>query len=353
MAKIALLGDTHFGARGDSIAFRDNFFKFYDDVFFPYLRDNNIDTVVQMGDLMDRRKFVNFRTLSLMREKFIEPFSSGEFKLHVIVGNHDTYYRHTNEVNSLNELFEGLDNISIYQKIEEVMIADKLFLMMPWINKGNEEESLFALKDSYANVLIGHLEVDGFEMHRGIPGHGGLKPKLFKRFDHVFSGHYHCQSSSGNISYLGTPYEMSWSDYNDPKGFHVFDTETEQLTFIQNPYKMYHKIFYNDEEEDYSNFPVKSYKNSICKLIIVSKTNHDMYENLIERFNNIDLVDFQITDSSLAYKESDIDEIEVEDTLSTLFKHIDVLENEDINKSKLKTHVQEIYAEAIEMAGDR
>jgi len=350
--KICLLGDCHFGARGDSIAFRNHFFNFYQDIFFPYLRDNGIDTVIQMGDLMDRRKFVNFQTLSLMREKFIKPFESGEFKLHVIVGNHDIYYRNTNKTNSLNELFEGINNVTIHQEIEEIELGGKNFLMMPWINKENKNESMEALQTSTSNILIGHLEIVGFEMYRGIPTFGGMNPDLFKRFDYVYSGHFHCRSSSGNITYLGTPYEMTWSDYNDPKGFHVFDTDNEKLTFIKNPYKMHHKIFYNDEEEDFTDFNVKPYENSIVKLIVVSKTNSDMYENLIEKFNNIDMVGFQITDSSLAYRECDIEEIEVEDTLSTLFKHIDVIKNEDIDKKELRKYVQEIYSEALTLGRD-
>ena len=32
-----------------------------------------------------------------------------------------------------------------------------------------------------------------------------------------------------------------------PRGFHIlFDTETRELEFIQNPYEMFHKIYYDD-----------------------------------------------------------------------------------------------------------
>lgn len=346
--KIALLGDTHFGARGDSVSFRDHFFKFYDDVFFPYLEDNGIDTVIQLGDLMDRRKFVNYQTLFLMKEKFISRFENTNLQLHVIVGNHDTYFRHTNSVNSLNELFDDIENVHVYQKIEERNFEGKKIIFMPWINKENYEDSMSALKNSTADILVGHLEIEGFEMHRGMPGHGGLDSKLFSRFDSVYSGHYHCKSNSGNISYLGTPYELTWSDYNDPKGFHVLDTKTDVLTYVRNPYNMFHKIFYNDEETDYKKFDVSTYKDSIVRLIVVSQTDDEMYENLLERFNNVDMVDFQITNSSLAYREEDIDDIEVEDPLSVLYKHVDLIENIDIDKKILRRYVSEIYSEALE-----
>ena len=44
--KIALLNDTHFGARNDSLIFDDYFFKFYEDIFFPYLKEHNIKTLI-------------------------------------------------------------------------------------------------------------------------------------------------------------------------------------------------------------------------------------------------------------------------------------------------------------------
>ena len=69
--KICLLGDTHFGMRGDSLEFHKYIKKFYDNIFFPYLIENKIDTVFQLGDLFDRRKFINFNSLYLCRKYFL------------------------------------------------------------------------------------------------------------------------------------------------------------------------------------------------------------------------------------------------------------------------------------------
>lgn len=64
---IALLGDTHFGMRNDSLDFHHLYEKFYTNVFFPKLKENGIKTIVQVGDLFDRRKYINFNTLALCR----------------------------------------------------------------------------------------------------------------------------------------------------------------------------------------------------------------------------------------------------------------------------------------------
>ena len=66
--KIALLNDTHFGARNDSLIFDDYFYKFYDNIF-SYLKEHNIKTLIHLGDIVDRRKFINFRIAHNFRNK--------------------------------------------------------------------------------------------------------------------------------------------------------------------------------------------------------------------------------------------------------------------------------------------
>ena len=52
--KIALLNDTHFGVRNDSMIFDDFLHKLYEEVFFPYLDEHNIKTLIHLGDVVDR-----------------------------------------------------------------------------------------------------------------------------------------------------------------------------------------------------------------------------------------------------------------------------------------------------------
>ena len=89
MAKIVLLTDTHFGARNDSAIFREYFFKFYNELFFPFLEDNNIKTVVHLGDIVDRRKYINFNTLKSFRDDFVFRLGRMGIDTHIIIGNHD------------------------------------------------------------------------------------------------------------------------------------------------------------------------------------------------------------------------------------------------------------------------
>ena len=134
---------------------------------------------------------------------------------------------------------------------------------MPWINPQNEVYALGMMGETRADTLLGHLEIDGFQMYAGHESQGGLSKVEFQRFDTVMSGHFHHKSDDGQIFYLGCPYEITWSDYNDPKGFHVFDTETRELHRILNPYKMFSKIYYDDSNENYGEHDVNQYRNHI------------------------------------------------------------------------------------------
>ena len=118
--KIALINDTHWGARGDSLTFMNYFRKFYDNVFFPYLEEHNIKTLIHLGDVVDRRKFINFKILNDLRTNFVERLWKLGIDTHIIIGNHDTFHKNTNELNSLQEKLEAMqhkifDNLTAWQ----------------------------------------------------------------------------------------------------------------------------------------------------------------------------------------------------------------------------------------------
>ena len=84
--KIALITDTHFGVRSDNPLFLEYFDKFLDGVFFPELKRRGIKHIVHLGDLFDRRKYVNFNTLTWSRS-FMD--RTKDYSIDLIIGNHD------------------------------------------------------------------------------------------------------------------------------------------------------------------------------------------------------------------------------------------------------------------------
>ena len=98
--KVAIINDTHCGIRNSSDIFLDNAEKFWNDVFFPTLLERGIRHIIHLGDYFDHRKFINFRALNRNRHVFLERIRKEKITMDIICGNHDTYYKNTNELNS-------------------------------------------------------------------------------------------------------------------------------------------------------------------------------------------------------------------------------------------------------------
>ena len=347
--KIAIINDTHFGARNDNSNFNEYFYKFYDNVFFPYVKNNNIKTCIHLGDLMDRRKYVSYKTSKDFRERFISPFTEMGIDLHIMIGNHDTFYKNTNDVNSVVELLGGRhDNIKIYSEAEEVVFDDTKILFLPWINSQNTISSEKIIKETDAVVCMGHLEIAGFQMMKGLLNEHGLSKNIFRKFDSVFSGHFHIKSDDGHIYYLGAPYEIYWNDCEDKKGFHIFDTETREMERIENPYTIHKKVYYDDTQNDYSKFDVSKLIDHYVKIIVVNKKDLYQFDQFVDKVLRADCHEVKIIEdfSDLDANTVSDDIVEnTEDTMTLLSKYIEELDT-SLDKNRLINLQRQLYTEA-------
>ena len=348
--KIALITDTHFGARNDNVNFNEYFYKFYEGIFFPYLQQHNIKTCIHLGDCFDRRKYVSYRTAKDFRERFILPFQHLGIELHMLVGNHDIYYKNTSQVNSLTELLGSRHkNIHIYEEATDVEFDGLPILFVPWINQTNELYTEGMIYETKADVCIGHLEVNGFQMNKNvIISSGGQDKEFFRKFDTVMSGHFHHKSDDGQIYYLGTPYEIYWNDWDDQKGFHIYDTETKTLERILNPYTIHEKIYYDDTKENYQEHDISKYRDKYVKLIVVNKKDLYQFDQFLDKLYTADELDIKIIEdfSDLdANTVSDDIAKNTEDTVTLLNRYIDDL-NINLDKERLKTQMKSLYTEA-------
>ena len=347
--KICILGDTHFGMRGDSLEFHRYYKKFYDDVFFPYLIDNKIDTVFQLGDLFDRRKFINFNSLYLCRKYFFDKLRDNNITLHTLLGNHDVTFKNTLEVNSTSLLLKEYENIKIYDEFDKVSFDGVEIDIVPWICTDNRDEIFTQIKDSKNQICFGHFEIDGFEMDRGNVCHGGIDKKPLNKYDIVLTGHFHHKSNDGHIYYVGTPGEMTWADYNDPRGFHIFDTATRDLEFIRNPYQMFFKVTYDDGTQDFEfwkNYDYDSMKESYVKVVVLNKQNPYLFDNVVDNLYKAGVADISIVEDFTEILIEDDQELidQAEDTMTILSKYIDNL-TLNVESDKLKTLMRELYIE--------
>mgnify|MGYP000120786800 CR=1 FL=1 len=349
--KIVLLNDTHFGARNDSLIFDDYFHKFYDKIFFPYIKEHNIKTLIHLGDVVDRRKYINYRIAHNFRHKFLQRLWDEKIDTHIIVGNHDIYFRNTNKINAVQELCttpDGLHEPWIYEEPKVVDFDGLKILMLPWINPENEEHSLKTLETAHADILIAHLDLNGYQMTNGVFQTHGYDRSIVSRFEKVITGHFHKKSDDGQVFYLGCQSEMTWSDYDNQKGFHIFDTATRELERIVNPYTIYKKIYYDDTENDYTKHDVSQYKEHYVKLIVVNKKDLYKFDMFVDRLLMADAFDVKIIEDFSELDASNVsDDIveNTEDTMTLLEKYINELDV-TLDKNRLKNTMKALYNEA-------
>jgi len=345
--KVAIITDIHFGARNDSIAFLDFFEKFYDNTFFPTIESAGIDTVLILGDTFDRRKYVNFYALDRAKKMFFSKLEEKGITVYMLAGNHDTYYKNTNEVNSPELLLAEYNNIEVISEPKTISVNGYDVCMLPWICPENYQDSMDEIKNTTATICMGHLEIAGFAMYRGMESHEGFSAETFNKFDLVFSGHYHHRSNNGNIYYLGNPYELTWQDYNDPRGFHLFDFSTRQLNFIENPYRMYERIEYSDKEVEPIDLDTIDLKEKFVKLVVIDKTDFYKFDKFTQKLYNKECHEIKIVEDLSEFESGEIDEeINLEDTVSVLGNYIDSVET-DVDKEKVKSYMRGLYIEAV------
>jgi len=348
--KIALITDQHFGVRNDSLHFHDFFAKFYKEFFFPYLEEQGIDTIIELGDIFDRRKYVNFDTLGRCRDYWFDEIARRNIELHCIIGNHDIYFKNTNRVNAPSLLLGEYPNMRVYDEPTVANIGGLDILMMPWINNENYDSCMEAAHQANTSVMMSHLELAGFEMYRGAVNDHGLSHKVFEKFDLVCSGHFHHKSSKDNVHYLGSPYEMTWSDYNDDRGFHIFDTEEKSLTYVKNPYRMFYKVFYDDTEKSEQEILDQDFsyiKDTYVKVVVKQKNNPYLFDVFVDKLNLQLPAHLQVVEDNFNLDIEDDSDIidEAEDTVSIIKKYIGNL-NLD-NPRPVENLFYELYHDAL------
>ena len=317
---------------------------FYRDVFFPSLEKYQVDTVIHMGDIFDSRKSIDLKSLEWSKKVVFEPLK--KYNVYAIVGNHDCYYKDTNYVNSPELLLRAYPNIKLYSKATEIEIDKLKILMLPWINSENFDETKELIDGCESKVAMGHLEINGFRATRGHMMENGMDTSVFDKFDRVYSGHFHTRSTDGKIYYLGNPYEMYWNDVNDTRGFHILDTNTLEHTPIDNPYKLFYNVYYDDT--NYKLFNTSIYKNKIVKVIVRKKTNIKEFEKFIDKLYASGVQDLKIIENFEIQESEEFDINEDENTLSILNRYIEESEF-DLDKNIIKNIFQDLYREACEV----
>jgi hypothetical protein len=345
MTLIACLTDTHWSFKKSSRHFHDYFELFYKNVFFPTLEKYGIKTIIHMGDAFDNRKSIDFWGLEWTRRVILEPLR--DYDVHMIIGNHDIFLRNSTEINSPSLLLRDYPNIKTYSSPTNTVIDGVNMTLIPWICSENYDETMKVIEKSKSKIALGHLELNGFRVNPNMTMEDhGLNSIIFDKFERVYSGHYHTRSDNGKIFYLGNPYEMYWSDVNDTRGFHILDTKTLEHTPINNPYRMFYNIYYEDTPHQL--FDATQYENKIVKVIVRKKSKQKDFDKFIDKLYTAKVQELKIIENFEIQESVDFEVTEDENTLMILNRYIDESEFE-FDKNRIKTIFQDIYKQASEV----
>ena len=342
--KIALITDQHFQARKTSKPFHDYFLEFYENVFFPYLIENNIKTVIDLGDTFDNRNFLDPAAIEWAKINYYDRLKELKIDHHIIVGNHTSKLKNTNKISSVDLILREYDNITVYKEPTEATINGLKILFLPWINKENELDTINKITQTTATVAMGHLELNGFSPYVGHIMEDGRDPSSLEKFTKVFSGHYHTRSDNGKIYYIGNPYELYFNDVDDHRGFVIFDPENLVHDYVENPFKMHYQLVYDDglNLEDLSEL-----ENKIVKIVVKNVNNFTDFEETISDVNKANPTELKIIQSLTALTVEDFEEVESEDTISILSRYVD--EDEvSYDKGRVKNIIYDVYREVLQ-----
>ena len=341
MGKFAILGDTHFGASNSSEVLHEYMRKFYKD-FFNYIDETGIRTILQLGDLFDVRRHTNTWALNFFKEVFLAEVQKRDLKVYVIIGNHDIYYRESLKISFVEEfLSEFPEHFHIVKEPSDVLIEGISMLLVPWVCKENFNAVQSAISSSSSKFCAGHFEFNGFELFKGQLAKTHHSHEGYKKFEKVFSGHFHHMSSKDNVLYTGTPYELTWQDCNTTKGFFVFDGKTIEL--VENRHKLYSAIRLSEHESIPKDLVSEKYVKLTVDIALEPKAREALLEKLHSyKPHDIKLIEHKVDNAS--NKTSYVSTTSISDLIEDYVENTTV--SADIDKETLTSLMMSMYVEA-------
>lgn len=217
-----MFGDLHVYAHLSRIQFEDIAIDFLHYVL-NYCKKNKIEHVWFLGDWfhVKNKLYVPPFIKSIEALKY---FKQAGINITFLIGNHDAPQQDSTDF-SVMYAFEPYGKVIPLYEWQD--IGDTRIHYLSYTH----ELPQFEYKQDGNNVLLGHLDVEKFVMESGMECHDGFKISDFKKFDQVFTGHFHKHQIRENVVYVGSPYQTRYSERFDEKGFAVFDTDTLDWKF--------------------------------------------------------------------------------------------------------------------------
>lgn len=338
--KWAVFTDLHLGIHQNSSLWHNIALK-WADWFVSRLKEDNIDSIIFIGDFFHSRSEISVNTIHAAAE-FLEKFKN--FKLWMVVGNHDSYYKQNANIHSLS-ILSGYSNIRVFDKTTLVKIGNKDVTFCPWGFDYSE------LKPS--DVLFGHFEIETFKMNAHKLCESGVKPKdLLKKSQLIFSGHFHLNEEreydEGKIIYVGCPFQQDYGDRDTSKGYYILDFNDLSYSFHGNKITPEHKKVLLSEilSKDITKDKYKNLiGNSFVKVVVDVKVEQNILDEILHQFNSYSPISLTV-DPLISYElnsdntDTDLSGVDISKAIVEFVNLLDIKEKEDVIKHTLYLYNQ-------------
>lgn len=345
--KIALLNDTHCGARNSAewmIKYQE---LFYREVFFPYLLKHDIKKIIHLGDYYESRKTAaTIQAIQANQEHFINPMRERGITMDLLLGNHDVFHKNTNRINSPQILLKDSGVVNIITKPSTIEYDGLSVCMVPWITQDNFEACTREIEATKANICFGHFEFAGFPFHKGgspCLESNYVSPEMVSRFKMVLSGHFHTKSKRANIAYLGSQMEFTWADCEDQKHFHIFDTDNPyELTLVKNPFPLFVRL-----ELPFTMYDavVISTKDKFVEITKKATDDEDKFNEFVKAVSEV-AIDVKVISPADQSDEIDVDMSAITGTPELMKAYVNEMTT-TLNKDRLVNMMEDLYRSAI------
>lgn len=314
MEEFVMLTDTHLGRKNHNQFWSDLTESLFDEII-DFCNEKDIYNVVHFGDFFDSRKTLNVLTLNKGID-ICRKFEENMINLFIILGNHDQFYKNQPLPHSLSylDLFKYINVIDTEPK----QFSD--FIMVPWgydINQLPERSN-----------LMGHFEINGIITNAHGNEHSGSKLNIsdFKKFNKVWSGHFHTPSKNNNIEYIGSTFAMDFNDVNSTRGYYVVEGLNKE--FIE--FKTAPKFIDIKSDQEYNSDNIKG---NIIRFTFVEDYGNVKNDQIIQN-----LMSFEPQELHIDYNIVTDDEIVMDQDNFNVSDNKDVL-REYIGKKELPNHI--------------
>lgn len=335
-SKIGIISDLHLGVHSNSSQWHKIALEWARWQRQEFL-NHNIKDIIFCGDWHHSRSEISVNTLQVSAD-ILNIFS--DFNLYIVIGNHDIYYKHRTDINSLS-IFKGRTNIYVVDSIQTIEHQDRSIVLCPWNTQVRDIPS--------ADVIFGHFEIETFKMNTFKTCDEGIKIKdLLQKSSLIISGHFHNRHektfSAGTILYVGNPFQMDFSDVGNTKGYHILDINTLEYVFYENKISPQYKKITLSELVEYGTIDdnIKNiFSNNIVKLKIDKNISQEDLDILLVTVNSFVpenlTIDYDITNSSIISNkdEKDLSGINMSEAITEFVNLLEIEDKDDILKYTL------------------